>query len=99
MATKGIGSDYSAIASADLSAHQYKIVKESATGVAVASATDLNQGVVYGVLTDQTGMDELLINRLDYDGVFGTALNRFKFLPIITKHINITRYFCCSVAQ
>ncbi|RFP62721.1 MAG: NAD-dependent epimerase/dehydratase family protein [Limnothrix sp. CACIAM 69d] len=40
-------------------------------------ATDLNQGVVYGVLTDQTGMDELLINRLDYDGVFGTALNRF----------------------
>ena len=40
-------------------------------------ATDLNQGVVYGVLTDETGMDELLINRLDYDGVFGTALNRF----------------------
>jgi UDP-sulfoquinovose synthase len=32
---------------------------------------------VYGVLTDETGMDELLINRLDYDGVFGTALNRF----------------------
>ena len=40
-------------------------------------ATDLNQGVVYGVLTDQTAMDELLINRLDYDEVFGTALNRF----------------------
>mgnify|MGYP002654290109 FL=1 len=40
-------------------------------------ATDLNQGVVYGVLTDETGMDEMLINRLDYDGVFGTALNRF----------------------
>jgi UDP-sulfoquinovose synthase len=40
-------------------------------------ATDLNQGVVYGVLTEQTGMDEMLINRLDYDGVFGTALNRF----------------------
>ena len=40
-------------------------------------ATDLNQGIVYGVLTDETGMDELLINRLDYDGVFGTALNRF----------------------
>lgn len=50
MATKGIGSDYSAIASADLSAHQYKIVKESATGVAVASATDLNQ---VGVLQDK----------------------------------------------
>jgi UDP-sulfoquinovose synthase len=40
-------------------------------------ATDLNQGVVYGVLTEETGIDELLINRLDYDGIFGTALNRF----------------------
>lgn len=40
-------------------------------------ATDLNQGVVYGVLTEETGMHEVLINRLDYDGVFGTALNRF----------------------
>jgi UDP-sulfoquinovose synthase len=40
-------------------------------------ATDLNQGVVYGVLTEETGIDEYLINRLDYDGVFGTALNRF----------------------
>jgi len=40
-------------------------------------ATDLNQGIVYGVLTEETGMDEVLINRLDYDGVFGTALNRF----------------------
>ena len=40
-------------------------------------ATDLNQGVVYGVLTDQTAIDDSLINRLDYDGVFGTALNRF----------------------
>ena len=40
-------------------------------------ATDLNQGVVYGVRTQETAMDEVLINRLDYDGVFGTALNRF----------------------
>ena len=40
-------------------------------------ATDLNQGVVYGVLTDQTAIDDVLINRLDYDSVFGTALNRF----------------------
>lgn len=40
-------------------------------------ATDLNQGVVYGVLTDETANDDLLVNRLDYDGVFGTALNRF----------------------
>ncbi|KAI4379654.1 hypothetical protein MLD38_005925 [Melastoma candidum] len=40
-------------------------------------ATDLNQGVVYGVRTDETEMHEELRNRFDYDGVFGTALNRF----------------------
>lgn len=40
-------------------------------------ATDLNQGVVYGVSTPETSLDVELINRLDYDGVFGTALNRF----------------------
>jgi UDP-sulfoquinovose synthase len=40
-------------------------------------ATDLNQGVVYGTVTDQTQRDPRLINRFDYDDVFGTALNRF----------------------
>jgi len=40
-------------------------------------ATDLNQGVVYGTLTEEVALDEVLINRLDYDEVFGTALNRF----------------------
>ena len=40
-------------------------------------ATDLNQGVVYGTLTDETALDEALINRFDYDDVFGTVLNRF----------------------
>ena len=40
-------------------------------------ATDLNQGVVYGLWTDETKRDERLYNRIDYDGVFGTALNRF----------------------
>jgi UDP-sulfoquinovose synthase len=40
-------------------------------------ATDLNQGVVYGTMTDEIGLDEGLINRLDYDEVFGTVLNRF----------------------
>jgi UDP-sulfoquinovose synthase len=40
-------------------------------------ATDLNQGVVYGTMTDEVGLDEALINRLDYDEVFGTVLNRF----------------------
>jgi UDP-sulfoquinovose synthase len=40
-------------------------------------ATDLNQGVVYGLWTDETKLDSRLYNRIDYDGVFGTALNRF----------------------
>ena len=40
-------------------------------------ATDLNQGVVYGTVTNETSRDEALINRFDYDDVFGTALNRF----------------------
>ena len=40
-------------------------------------ATDLNQGVVYGTVTPQTERDPRLVNRLDYDDVFGTALNRF----------------------
>eukprot|EP01024_Parvocaulis_polyphysoides_P066161 TRINITY_DN7750_c1_g1_i3.p1 TRINITY_DN7750_c1_g1~~TRINITY_DN7750_c1_g1_i3.p1 ORF type:complete len:473 (-),score=70.00 TRINITY_DN7750_c1_g1_i3:235-1653(-) len=40
-------------------------------------ATDLNQGVVYGVKTDETVADPVLLNRFDYDGIFGTALNRF----------------------
>jgi UDP-sulfoquinovose synthase len=40
-------------------------------------ATELNQGVVYGTVTEETAMGESLINRFDYDDVFGTVLNRF----------------------
>jgi UDP-sulfoquinovose synthase len=40
-------------------------------------ATDLNQGIVYGTTTEETALDETLINRFDYDEVFGTVLNRF----------------------
>ena len=40
-------------------------------------ATDLNQGVVYGIRTDETDLDERLCTRFDYDEVLGTALNRF----------------------
>lgn len=40
-------------------------------------ATDLNQGVVYGVDTEETAIDPRLATRFDYDGVFGTVLNRF----------------------
>jgi len=40
-------------------------------------ATDLNQGVVYGIRTAETDLDERLCTRFDYDEVLGTALNRF----------------------
>jgi len=40
-------------------------------------STDLNQGVVYGLKTDETVLDEGLATRFDYDGVWGTVLNRY----------------------
>ena len=39
--------------------------------------TDLHQGIVWGTQTGQTVRDERLINRFDYDGDYGTVLNRF----------------------
>jgi UDP-sulfoquinovose synthase len=39
--------------------------------------TDLHQGIVWGTQTPQTERDERLINRFDYDGDYGTVLNRF----------------------
>lgn len=39
--------------------------------------TDLHQGIVWGTQTDQTQKDPRLINRFDYDGDYGTVLNRF----------------------
>ena len=41
------------------------------------AATDLHQGVVYGIETDETRLDERLVTSFHYDEVFGTALNRF----------------------
>jgi UDP-sulfoquinovose synthase len=39
--------------------------------------TDLHQGIVWGTQTPETSLDERLINRFDYDGDYGTVLNRF----------------------
>ena len=39
--------------------------------------TDLHQGIVWGTQTEETKADERLINRFDYDGDYGTVLNRF----------------------
>jgi UDP-sulfoquinovose synthase len=46
-------------------------------------ATDLNQGVVYGIETEETKLDERLCTRFDYDELFGTALNRFTLQAVI----------------
>jgi len=48
-------------------------------------ATDLNQGIVYGQSTEETELDPALATRFDYDGVFGTVLNRF-CVQAVTGH-------------
>jgi UDP-sulfoquinovose synthase len=52
-------------------------------------ATDLNQGVVYGIHTDQTRLDDRLMTRFDYDDVFGTALNRFCLQAVIGHPLTV----------
>ena len=39
--------------------------------------TDLHQGIVWGTQTEQTKLNPVLVNRFDYDGIYGTVLNRF----------------------
>src|SRR5271165_3851062 len=45
--------------------------------------TDLHQGIVWGTQTEQTRLDERLINRFDYDGDYGTVLNRFLMQAVL----------------
>jgi UDP-sulfoquinovose synthase len=52
-------------------------------------ATDLNQGVVYGIQTDETVLDDRLLTRFDYDDVFGTALNRFCLQAVIGHPLTV----------
>jgi UDP-sulfoquinovose synthase len=52
-------------------------------------ATDLNQGVVYGVETEETARDERLITRFDYDEIFGTVLNRFCLQAVIGHPLTV----------
>lgn len=51
--------------------------------------TDLHQGIVWGTNTDETNIDENLINRYDYDGDYGTALNRFIMQSVINHPLTI----------
>jgi UDP-sulfoquinovose synthase len=52
-------------------------------------ATDLNQGVVYGIETEETVRDERLITRFDYDELFGTVLNRFCLQAVIGHPLTV----------
>jgi len=52
-------------------------------------ATDLNQGVVYGIHTEQTLLDDRLLTRFDYDEQFGTALNRFCLEAVIGHPLTV----------
>ena len=51
--------------------------------------TDLHQGVVWGTHTEQTRRDERLINRFDYDGDYGTFINRFLMQSVIGHPITL----------
>ena len=52
-------------------------------------ATDLNQGVVYGIETEETARDERLVTRFDYDEIFGTVLNRFCVQAVIGHPLTV----------
>jgi len=51
--------------------------------------TDLNQGVVYGQQTDESALDPRLATRFDYDGVFGTVLNRFAIQAVLGLPLSV----------
>jgi UDP-sulfoquinovose synthase len=51
--------------------------------------TDLNQGVVYGADTPQTKLDPRLQTRFDYDGVFGTVLNRMVIQAVLGHPLTV----------
>ena len=51
--------------------------------------TDLHQGVVWGTQTDETRLDEKLINKFSYDGDYGTVLNRFIMQAAIGHRLTV----------
>ena len=51
--------------------------------------TDLHQGIVWGTSTDETNLDEILINRFDYDGDYGTVLNRFCMQSVLNYPLTV----------
>lgn len=51
--------------------------------------TDLHQGIVWGTQTEETRKDERLINRFDYDGDYGTVLNRFLMQAVVNYPLSV----------
>ncbi len=51
--------------------------------------TDLHQGVVWGTQTKETALDERLVNRFDYDGDYGTVLNRFLLQAVLNYPLSV----------
>ena len=51
--------------------------------------TDLHQGIVWGTQTAETELDERLINRFDYDGDYGTVLNRFLMQSAVNHPLTV----------
>ncbi|MDX6633338.1 MAG: UDP-sulfoquinovose synthase [Solirubrobacterales bacterium] len=52
-------------------------------------ATDLNQGFVYGIETEESASDERLLTRFDYDEYFGTVLNRFCVQAVVGHPLTV----------
>ncbi|GGF23149.1 NAD-dependent dehydratase [Youhaiella tibetensis] len=51
--------------------------------------TDLHQGIVWGTQTEETRLDPALINRFDYDGDYGTVLNRFLMQAVVGHPLTV----------
>ncbi len=51
--------------------------------------TDLHQGIVWGTQTKETALDERLVNRFDYDGDYGTVLNRFLLQAVLNYPLSV----------
>jgi len=51
--------------------------------------TDLNQGIVYGVQTDEAQLDDRLATRFDYDGIWGTVLNRYCVQAVLGRPLTV----------
>ncbi|WP_425090844.1 NAD-dependent epimerase/dehydratase family protein [Tropicimonas sp. S265A] len=51
--------------------------------------TDLHQGIVWGTQTEETRLNERLINRFDYDGDYGTVLNRFLMQAVVGHPLTV----------